>query len=159
MSNSDSTDEALKKLADGIAPLDPVNVQENAEVEETKKINGEMLLSIEQRRAKWLSKRPDISHLKNGIVQTPEGPLPLFNVNDRIVVDRRTSLLEDKMWLETIVGTVKSIDDDKGIVMMTDEEADQRQRVRRFVSFKDGMHDIRIAPKGRGNPFVCKGTK
>lgn len=113
----------------------------------------EAVLSDTARQARWQSRRPDIAHLKDGVATLDDGTvLPLFNVGDRIVADIRTNLLAGLPWLETVVGKVADIDDDTGVVVVLDEDTDQRAPSRRYVSFKDGMHDLRLAP-ARGNPF------
>jgi hypothetical protein len=114
----------------------------------------EDLLSHEQRFQRWQSKRPPIDHLRDALhVDHQTGDIvPLFDVGDRIVVDRRTTLLKGVPWLETIVGKVRSIDDDTGLVTVYDEDSDPRNPPVRYTSFKDGLHTFKLAPE-RGNPF------
>ena len=78
--------------------------------------------------------------------------MPLFSVGDRVVVDRRTNLLPGDPWLETIVGRVRSIDDESGAVSILDEEGDPRHPPCRWFSLRDELTDFRFAP-ARGNPF------
>ena len=83
-------------------------------------------LSPEQAEAKRLARKPDTSHLEPALHQDPVlGPVPLFNVGDRIVVERHTSLLRGRPWLDTRVLTVLSIDDVTGYVRCRDPEAQQ----------------------------------
>lgn len=109
------------------------------------------------RKARWLARRPPIEHLKDAVVRTKlagneDVVVPLFDVGDRIVVDCRTTWLKGEPWLYTVVGRVRSIDDDTGIVTLFDEESDPRLPQVRFVSFKDNLHILKLAP-ARGNPF------
>ena len=124
---------------------------------------GDEHLSQEQRFARWQAKRPNIDHLPEGVIQTFSEPdpetglkqlilLPAFDVGDRIVVDRRTTLLRNTPWLETIVGKVRSIDDDTGLVTVWDEDGDARNPPCRYVNFKDEYHIFKLAP-AKGNPF------
>jgi hypothetical protein len=116
--------------------------------------DDDMSLSQEARHARWQSKRPSIDHLKDGVVEVEGTMVPLFNVGDRIVVDCCTNLLKNSPWLETIVGRVRSIDDDTGLVSVFDEASDVRSPVVRWASFKDGLHTLKLAP-ARGNPLAA----
>lgn len=119
-------------------------------------------LSDEQRRQRWLSRRPRIDHLKDAIVEVEaaEGTgterVPLFDVGDRIVVDVCTSWLRGNPWIYTIVGKVRSIDDETGLVTMWDEDSDRYCPKLRYVNFK-GEHShlrtFKLAP-AHGNPFT-----
>jgi hypothetical protein len=108
------------------------------------------------RHARWQSHRPRIAHLKDGVtVAELDGQrtwVPLFDVGQRIVVEVRTRFLKDDPWLHTIVGKVRSIDDDTGVVTMFDEDTDVRLQAVRYVSFKDELQTFKLAPE-RGNPF------
>jgi len=110
-------------------------------------------LTDDARRERWQARRPPVDHLEPGLL-LPDGgaPLPVFDVGDRIVVDRRTALLRGSPWLETIVGKVRSIDDDVGLVSLWDEAGDARNPPVRWASMVDGMHDFRLAPAS-GDPF------
>lgn len=124
-----------------------------AESTETPNSFGDEHLSKEARFARWQAKRPNIDHLKDAVHVMEDGScLPLFDVGDRIVVDRRTKLLDGLPWLETIVGKVRSIDDDSGLVTIWDEESDQRNPACRYTNFKDNLHIFKLAPV-KGNPF------
>lgn len=124
---------------------------------------NEASLDPDARRARWQSRRPRIDHLKPAVVSHPGELNPetglyahellcLFDVGDRIVVEVRTAHLRGTPWLNTIVGKVRTIDDETGLVTMYDEESDARNPMVRYVSFKDELHDFRLAP-AKGNPF------
>jgi hypothetical protein len=147
------------------APGDPeqaVPVPPPGPRDEDGEAQEEMSLSREQRHARWQSRKPGILHLSEGVTVTElDGEttyLPLFDVGSRIVVEIRTSLLKGSPWLETLVGKVRSIDDEAGLVSILDEDTDARLPAVRWVSFKDGLHDFRLAP-ARGNPFDAAAAK
>lgn len=121
---------------------------------EEAELSGEDLISNEARFERWQARRPNIDHLASGVHVDPgDGSVvPLFDVGDRIVVDRRTTLLRGTPWLETIVGKVRSIDDDTGLVTVWDEDSDPRNPPCRYTNFKDALHIFKLAP-ARGNPF------
>lgn len=122
-------------------------------VEEEEHITADDTLSHEQRFQRWQAKRPVIEHLRTGVFVQADGTiLPLFDVGDRIVVDRRTTLLRGIPWLETIVGKVRTIDDESGLVTVWDEDGDPRSPPTRYTNFKDPYHIFKLAPD-RGNPF------
>ena len=121
--------------------------------EEEETIKAEDMLSHEQRFQRWQSKRPPIDHLRDGVFHNSDGTsLPLFDVGDRIVVDVRTTLLRGVPWLQTLVGKVRTIDDESGLVTLWDEDADPRNPPCRYVNFKDTLHIFKLAPD-KGNPF------
>lgn len=111
------------------------------------------MLSPEESKSAREAKRPRIEHLPSGTIRHEGSMLPLFDVGDRIVVERKATLIETNPWLDTIVGHVKSIDDDSGTVVLIDEASDARCPRHNFVSFKCAQHDFRLAP-ARGNPFT-----
>jgi hypothetical protein len=112
---------------------------------------NEILLQ-EERFAKWQGRRPKIEHLLSGVIVDPEdgSVVPLFDVGQRIVVDRCTPLLEGSPWLETMVGKVTSIDDETGLVTMLDE--DPYNQYNRYVNYKNPLHTFKLAPPS-GDPF------
>jgi len=123
------------------------------------KPDADVGLSRAERHQRWQSKRPPIEHLKDGIAVLGDGSsVVLFDVGDRIVVDTRTSLLKGLPWLETIVGRVRSIDDDTGMVSLYDEDSDFRSPRARWASFKDGLACFKLAP-AKGSPFIVTEVK
>lgn len=149
-----------EKLSETEGAAPSVNSEINDSDEDTVDVNDEASLSAEARKQRWLSRRPKVDHLPVGVtvLDDPESLgeklyLPLFDVGQRVVVDCTTSLLKEDMWLMTLVGSIRSIDDDSGLVTLFDEESDMRAPMVRYVSFKDGKHDIRLAPV-KGSPFA-----
>ena len=112
-------------------------------------------MSDDRRRAAWQARRPEVAHLKEGVAFPPGMPaVPLFDVGDRIVVDRCTDLLKGTPWLDTTVGKVRSIDDDTGLVTLLDETSDPRLPSVRYFNFRlhGALQTFKLAPP-RGNPF------
>jgi hypothetical protein len=100
--------------------------------------------------ARRLARRPDTDHLKPGTVSTGEGEvLPLFNVGDRIVVERCCSFLSGNPWLDTYIYKVISIDDETGAIHCLDEDTEHHST----VSFKSKFQRVFLCPK-TGNPFT-----
>jgi len=115
---------------------------------------GNELLTPSASRERWQSHRPNVDHLRPGLLEDPSTGtgLPVFDVGDRLVVDVRTALLSGSPWLHTVVGRVLSIDDDTGVVSLEDESSDPRAPTVRHVSMCDGLHDFRVPPP-KGDPF------
>lgn len=124
------------------------------------------LLSDEARYARWQGRKPPVAHLKDGLVWPPghPGPVPLFDVGDRVVVEQRASFLDARPdplcpdrtvrhpWLRTMVGRVVDIDDDTGLVRCVDEASDARWPREFFASMTSG-HCAFYLPPRVGNPF------
>jgi hypothetical protein len=108
--------------------------------------------------SRWQSKRPHVHHLKEGIIFVGEhGELPLFNINDRVVVEIMTNVISGNPWLETIVAKVASINDTTGVIVVIDEDTG----IKRYVAFKGKhkhLYNFKLAPV-RGNPFVIRQKK
>lgn len=106
-------------------------------------------LTPEQREQRRLAKKPKIDHLQDGTATLDDGTiLPLFDVGDTIIAERHISFAADHPWLDTRLYTVRSIDDEKGIVHCTDVELVHYA----CIGFKHPHTRIKLAPK-RGNPF------
>lgn len=106
-------------------------------------------LTPEQREQRRLAKKPKIDHLQDGTTTLDDGSiLPLFDVGDTIVAERHISFVDNHPWLDTRLYTVRSIDDEKGIVHCTDVELVHYA----CIGFKHPHTRIKLAPK-RGNPF------
>jgi hypothetical protein len=113
---------------------------------------------VEDPKARWLkreARRPRIDHLQNGTVVSDTGEvLPLFDVGDRILVERHTELLHGHPWLDTRIYVVQAIDDENGTVKCLDEEAGHRA----YVGFKHPFTRIKLIKVGE-NPFSVASQK
>jgi hypothetical protein len=101
----------------------------------------------------WQNQQPDCAHLRAGTALHAGTCIPLFDVGDRIVVESYTSLLPGEPWLETVVGTVLEIDDDSGVVKLS-EEPHAGWRKRHFGYRKQPADRFYLAPAS-GSPFGC----
>lgn len=137
---------ALSKVILDIVPNSLPQIQ-SEDVEDI----AELVLTPEQREQSRLARKPSIEHLKNGVIIKSGERIPMFDVGDRIVVERYASLVVGCPWLDTLVYHVVSIDDELGYVRVTEEES----RRQGYVSFKDKYTTIKLAPV-RGNPFENK---
>jgi len=111
----------------------------------------------DKRRAAWQARRPNIDHLADGVAEHEGTFLPLFDVGDRIVAEVKTEFLKHVdgtiPWIYTLIGKVRSIDDDTGIVSLWDEGSDARNPMVRWVTVRTpALICIKLAPT-RGNPF------
>ena len=114
---------------------------------------ADALLAPEAREKVRLERKPKIDHLQDGTIQDDDGSvLPLFNVGDRIVVERHVSLEgQANIWLDTEIYEVIEIDD------VTQVAKAQHEELRRISHIGFGPKHakfckIKLAPK-RGNPF------
>ena len=161
------------ELETGVGPSGPEQaappvIEVDVEAMEAAEAAAALSMSETERRDRWQSRRPVIGHLKSGIVEIESEPdesgkkkvevLPVFDVGQRIVVDISTKLLPGTPWLQTIVGRVRSIDDDTGLVTIYDEDSDARIPTVRYVSLKDGLHIFKLAPT-KGDPFAVRAVK
>lgn len=107
-------------------------------------------LTPEQREQKRLARKPNIDHLQDGTIITKDGDVvPLFDVGDRIVVERLASCLIGLPWLDTRVYLVQRINDDTGQVDCIDPEFHHYA----CVGFKSPYQKFKLCP-AKGNPFT-----
>lgn len=161
-----SKDEPKKIAAEPTAPVAVAQVEDAPDDRETEspevtappdeEAPDDGSLTPAQRELNRLSKRPRIDHLQPGTVTDPETGerLPLFDLGDRIIVERCTDLLKGVPWLDTRLYVVVHIDDDTGAVRCTDPEFNHQA----VVSFKSPFHRI-VIPPPRGNPFAAPRTR
>lgn len=115
---------------------------------------ADALLAPEAREKVRLERKPKIDHLQDGTIQDADdgSVLPLFNVGDRIVVERHVSLEgQANIWLDTEIYEVIEIND------VTQVAKAQHEELRRISHIGFGPQHakfckIKLAPK-RGNPF------
>ena len=121
-------------------------------------------LTNEQRKARRLARRPNIDHLEPGVASVPgtKDPVtgllkaevfPLFNVGDRIIVERFVSWQLDE-WLDTRVYQVREIDDETGFVKCLDVEANHHA----VVGFKHPGQTFKLCAQ-KGDPFQAPKVK
>jgi hypothetical protein len=121
-------------------------------------------LSFEQRRQRRLSKKPNIDHLEDAVAEVlgerdpvtglmQKQLVPLFDVNDKIIVERYTLSALDE-WLDTRVYLVKRIDDETGVVKCMDVEANHWA----YVGFKHPGQRFKLCPQ-KGDPFAAPKLK
>jgi len=149
------------------------STRSNAEEDEANAV-ADGLLSEQARYAKWQARRPPVAHLKAGVVFAAgnPGPLPLFDIGDRVIVEQRTTLLDQQPdpldpdhvsrhpWLRTIVGRVRSIDDDAGTVIVVEEGQDARWvHVAHFTMNDPDNTAFFLAPSKYGDPFDISAVK
>ncbi len=108
-------------------------------------------LTVQAREERRLAKKPKINHLKSGVLTDPEtgDKLPVFDIGDRIIVERCSMLLSGSPWLDTRLYEVRWIDDESGAVHCCDPEFMHHA----VISFKSPFHRI-VIPPVRGNPFA-----
>lgn len=124
-------------------------VEEPAEVEDEPSEDGS--LTPEQREQKRLARKPNIDHLPDGTVLMDNGEiLPLFDVGDRIIVERLASCLFGLPWLDTRVYQVTKINDETGQVDCIDPEFHHYA----CVGFKSPHQRFKLCPQ-KGNPFAA----
>lgn len=106
------------------------------------------------------ARKPNISHLKPALVVVDGAPLPLFNIGDKIVIERYASVLAARPWLDTLTYTVESIDDETGVVGLWNEDLKQHALGNYITGPKKGdVYCLAIAKetigkKKRGRPRV-----
>lgn len=99
------------------------------------------------------SRKPDISHLPAATVKTDEGIFPLFDVGDRIVIERHASMVNGKPWLDTQTYVVQEIDDATGVIRLWNPDLLQFA-LGNFITGPARGDDYRLAVEG--TPSVGK---
>ncbi len=113
--------------------------------------NEDAMVDPKVRQERREAKRPNIDHLLPGTAVLDSGEvIPLFEVGDRIVAERRASQLDGNPWLDTRVYIVRQIDDETGAVRCADEEMLHHAA----ISFKDPLTRVCLCPP-RGSPFAA----
>lgn len=73
------------------------------------------MLEVEAVSGSYDSRKPDISRLPLATVTDADGGvLPLFDVGDKIVIERHAGMLTGRPWLDTQTYVVQHINDDNG---------------------------------------------
>jgi len=101
--------------------------------------------------------RPDISHLDLAVDVDDAGNVTFIpEVGQKVVIERVTSLLPTRTWLDTSVYTVKDIDPETGALTLYSEELGQWG----YSNFMEGLlmgYSFRLPPK-RG-PVIPRRTR
>jgi len=72
------------------------------------------------------ARRPNIDHLADAFEINLEGrPMPRFQVGEKIVLERRMTLLPGRPWLSTNTYVVEHIDQETGFMRLWSEEGQQ----------------------------------
>lgn len=121
--------------------------EEDEEEESLEQVVSREVASLEERIARRLARKPDVSKLEPAV----HFGVPAFDKGTRVVVERRITFLPGNPWLDTKLYTVLHVDLSSGLVQALDDEAGHRS----FLSFTDGHHDFYLVPK-RGNPLAKK---
>lgn len=89
------------------APIPPAQFVNDADDD----VNADFEETVESREAR----KPNIDHLEDALTTLDDGTLvPLFGVGDKIVIERRATILPGSPWLDTATYTVTDIDDVSG---------------------------------------------
>jgi hypothetical protein len=130
------------------------NVTQEVDVSDVDDSANDFIFSDEERERQRLARRPNVDHLDTATSGTKFAKVALFDVGQRIVVERMTTLMGagELRWLDTKVYHVKSLDRETGAVKATDEDTDHWSNLN-FISDKQVF---RIAPPWPKNPFVDK---
>ncbi len=122
--------------------------------------SGEVNITSDGPAKERLDKRPDISSLEDALERRSDGRLvPRFGPGEKIVIERRSSVLEGNPWLDTQTYVVREIEPDSGVLRLWNPNLHQ-QALSNFVTgteigcvFK--LASIRggsIGKKKRGRP-------
>lgn len=97
-----------------ITPAPPVFINEDDELD----VNVDFEETVDAREGR----KPNIDHLDDAIAVLEDGSvIPLFGVGDKLVIERRASILPGNPWLDTQTYTVTDIDDVTGdLKLMSD---------------------------------------
>lgn len=113
-----------------------------------------VLLEVEAVSGSYDSRKPDISHLPSATAEDENGVvIPLFDVNDKIVIERHASMLTGRPWLDTQTYIVQEIDDETGVVKLWNPDMLQFA-LGNFITGPQRGDDYRLAVEG--TPTVGK---
>lgn len=82
---------------------------------------------------------PKIDHLKDAVLLSPEGkPELIVPPGGRVIIERRSSILNGAPWIDTKVFEVREVDQENGLMKLWDPELHQHARDNWFVGLKVG---------------------
>lgn len=112
------------------------------------------MLEVEAVSGSYDSRKPDISHLPAAAVRAEDGTvLPLFDVGDKIVIERHAGMLTGRPWLDTQTYVVQHINDDTGDLKLWNPDLLQFA-LGNFIKGPARGDDYRLAVEG--TPSVGK---
>lgn len=101
-------------------------------------------------------RKPSIAHLDDAVARLEDGTiLPLFVEGEKIVIERRCSTLVGNPWLDTMTYTVKTIDDETGVLRLWNDELRQNA-YGNFITGPARGDVYKLASKARGVPNIGK---
>lgn len=113
-----------------------------------------VMFEVEAVSGSYDSRKPDISHLPLAAVKDKDGTvLPLFDIGDRIVIERHAGMLTGKPWLDTQTYVVQHINDDNGDLKLWNPDLLQFA-LGNFIKGPARGDDYRLAVEG--TPTVGK---
>jgi hypothetical protein len=130
------------------------NVTQQVDVSDVDDSAIDFIFSDEERERQRMARRPAVEHLDLATSETKLTKVALFDVGQRVVVERMSTLMggNEVRWLDTKVYHVKSLDRETGAVKATEEETDHWSN----LNFMSEKQVFRIAPPWPKNPFVDK---
>jgi hypothetical protein len=118
--------EDLEKVAARVAKavtMDPDNISSLSQGEGDEITVSTLLLDPETARKAREARRPNIDWLEDAVAIVDGEPVPLFEVGDRLVIERRAGdVLRGAPWLDTQTYQVMSIDDETGNLRLWNRE-------------------------------------
>ena len=132
-------EETMKRVAAEDIPRD----SEFAEISD--------LIKIEEERAKDPKSKPDIDNLSDAVVFLEDGtPVFVPEVGEKVIIERYTSLLPGRPWLDTRVYVVREIDEDTGRLSLWDEDSKYWATSNFIDGLKNGYRFKLTPDVGRG---------
>lgn len=111
------------------------------------------LLKHEEEHAKDPCKKPAIDHLDDAVVFLSDGtPVFVPEIGERVIIERYTSLLPGRPWLDTKLYLIRDVDQETGHLSLWDEET-QHWVVSNFADGLQSGYRFKLPPDhGRGIP-------
>lgn len=120
--------EDLEKVAarvakSAVAEPDNISSLSSGKVDDDDKIISLLMLDPEAAKKAREARRPNIDWLEDAVVTVDGSQIPLFEVGDRIVIERRAGdILRGAPWLDTQTYQVMHIDDETGNLRLWNKE-------------------------------------
>jgi hypothetical protein len=120
--------EDLEKVAARVAKTaggdpDSISSLSGGGKDDDEKIVSLLMLDPETARRAREARRPNIDWLEDAVAMVDGSPVPLFEVGDRLVIERRAGdVLRGSPWLDTQTYQVMHIDDETGNLRLWNRE-------------------------------------